>query len=475
MNPGAAPDPKQVQRIVAHPYRLHCCRHFLLRVVDAKEARKFISRLPVTDASVPDDVLESAKEACAVNIGFTWVGLEALKVPKPYLRVFQEKAGAFVDGANVRAARRLSDTGPSAVQWWEPEFRHQRVHILLTLHADSEGELNRCTDKLRALPGANGLGGWAPMDGAHLGQNRDERTVHFGFRDGIANPTIRRWPPGNPGKPRRQDFEAGEFVLGYKNENGFNPWLLVNPSGGPNPWQRPLARIEPDFFWNGSFCAFRKMAQHEDEFHEHVRRWAQRMDPPASEEYVRAKICGRWDNGRVGRPGETQAPTDPVGELDDFEFLPHDRKGEGCPFGSHIRRMNPRDDPVVPSRKRPLLRRSMPYGPSYSGGGDTRERGLLGLFFCANLEDQFEHLLCEWGDANPMGPANRGTSKDPFIGAYGEASVFDIPVPGRELRQLDDFRSFVTTRGTVYAFFPGLRGIELISRAPELEMRELQA
>ena len=479
MNPGAAPEPGQIQRIVAYPYRLHCSRHFLLHVVNARDARKFISGLRVADASVVDDVQAFGKDGCAVNIGFTWVGLDALEVPKPYLRLFQEKARAFAEGPSVRAARRLADTGPSSVQWWEPRFRHEQAHVLLTLHADSAQQLERCTENLRKLPGAKALDGWEPIDGAHLDQDRDKRTVHFGFRDGVANPTIRNWPPGNPGKPRRQDFEAGEFVLGYQNENGFNQWLLVNPGGGANPWQFPLAHVDPHFFWNGSFCAFRKMEQHEEAFHDHVAQWAKRMNPRATDEYVRAKICGRWDNGRVVRPGETTAPTNPIADLDDFDFIStnpaeDDSKGEGCPFGSHIRRMNPRNDPVVPSRKRPLLRRSMPYGPKYSRSGDKEERGLLGLFFCANLEDQFEHLLSEWGDANPMGPANRGTSKDPFTGAYGGKSLFDIPVPGEEPRQLQGFRSFVTTRGTVYAFFPGLRGIELISRAPDLKMPELK-
>lgn len=474
MNPGRAPQPGQVQRIVAYPYRLHRSRHFLLRIVDARHARKFISGLRVADASIVDDVQEFGKDGCALNIGFTWAGLEALEVPKPYLRVFQEKATAFAEGPNVRAARRLADTGPSAVQWWEPRFRHRQTHVLLTLHADTLPQLERCSQSLQQMPGAKGLDGWQPIDGGHLGQNRDERTVHFGFRDGIANPTIRNWPPANPAKPRRQDFEAGEFVLGYKNENGFNPWLLVDPAGGASPWQFPLAHVDPHFFWNGSFCAFRKMEQHEEEFRHYVAQWAKRMNPRATDAYVRAKICGRWDDGRLMRPGETAPPAAPVADLDDFDFS-QDPKGEGCPFGSHIRRMNPRDDPVVPSRKRPLLRRSMPYGLAFSGPGDTEQRGLLGLFFCANLEDQFEHLLCEWGAANPMGPFNPGTAKDPFTGAYGGKSVFDIPVPIEESpKQLDGFRSFVTTRGTVYAFFPGLQGIELISRAPELKMPELK-
>ena len=77
--------------------------------------------------------------------------------------------------------------------------------------------------------------------------------------------------------------------------------------------------------------------------------------------------------------------------------------------------------------------------------------------------DQFEHLLSQWGDATPMGPPNRGTAKDPFIGARTQrGEIFDIPVPGEKRRELDAFRPFVTTRGTLYAFFPGLAALSWI-------------
>jgi hypothetical protein len=106
----------------------------------------------------------------------------------------------------------------------------------------------------------------------------------------------------------------------------------------------------------------------------------------------------------------------------------------------------------------------MPYGPKFDHEPD-KPRGLLGLFFCASLEDQFEHLLIEWGNANPMGPDNRGNAKDPLVGNYQDPrAFFDIPMPGEPLRQLDAFTRYVTTRGTLYAFFPSLGTIGRIAR-----------
>ncbi|MFO1268729.1 MAG: hypothetical protein U1F67_19375 [Rubrivivax sp.] len=54
---------------------------------------------------------------------------------------------------------------------------------------------------------------------------------------------------------------------------------------------------------------------------------------------------------------------DPV--TNNFTFgKDNDPHGFGCPFASHIRRTNPRQDPLAPSRRRPLFRRGIPYGRS---------------------------------------------------------------------------------------------------------------
>ena len=60
------------------------------------------------------------------------------------------------------------------------------------------------------------------------------------------------------------------------------------------------------------------------------------------------------------KPGEKKAPRDetPRDQLDSFDFS-DDPDGQGCPFGSHIRRMNPRAERVAPFRERPLMRRGM--------------------------------------------------------------------------------------------------------------------
>jgi deferrochelatase/peroxidase EfeB len=476
--PPESPQKADVQRLVVRGYTLNRSRHFVLQVRDPAAARRFLKELVcgrmITNATIDhsDAALLNLHGHCPANIGFSFRGLEALQLDLAYLRVFQEKSPAFAEGAYARAAQRLADTGDSAARCWDECFRPDRAHVLLSIYADEQCELDARARALERLPGAGGLENWKlVLDGCHLSRDRKKRTVHFGFRDGISDPPIEGFPEREPTLrwPAPKAHAAGEFLLGYANDEGFNPWLLVNPSTLPNPWLPPSARVDAGFFRNGSFAAFRKIEQHEREFRAFVSLWATKFG--VSEEYVRAKLVGRWDDGHVVQPGEECPPAPPRSpearrkddtRLNDFDFS-IDREGEGCPFGAHIRRMNPRADPVVPFRRRPLARRGMPYGPPYEPASAAR-RGLLGLFFCASLEDQFEHLLGQWGNANPMGPDNRGTAKDPIIGNHEDpAAMFDIPMAGESLRPISGFAPLVATRGTLYAFYPGLKALRKIA------------
>ncbi|MDP1534447.1 MAG: hypothetical protein Q8L92_12805, partial [Rubrivivax sp.] len=346
-----------------------------------------------------------------------------------------------------RAAQRLVDSGASAAAHWSEAFQPPQAHLLISLHADGRAELTAMTAKLQALDGAAGLTGWQrPLDAAHLGRERERRTEHFGFVDGVSRLPI-RWTAND----RDGDHVLGSFLLGHPNDAGVDLWRLA---------ARPQLAA---FLRDGSFGALRQMEQDVARFQSFVQAQSQAL--AASTDYVMAKLCGRWPNGMPIQPGQTTAPPvagDPVTN-DAFDFRA-DPRGEGCPFGAHIRRMNPRADPIVPSsRRRPLIRRGMPYGPAYVPGEPSppkEPRGLLGLFFCASLEDQFEHLLAEWGDLNPMGPDNRGRARDPLIGQHnGDGSRLEVPMAGAPSRWIGGLQTFTTTRGTLYAFYPGAQGL----------------
>ena len=115
------------------------------------------------------------------------------------------------------------------------------------------------------------------------------------------------------------------------------------------------------------------------------------------------------------------------------------RRGSRCPVGAHIRRVNPRGQPVagqgVPggsNNSHRLIRRGLPYGPTYdpSEPYDGIERGMLFQFINSNIENQYEFVLRQWVNDSEFAGAVRlhPKSKDPLIGTQDPAeSIFVIP------------------------------------------------
>jgi deferrochelatase/peroxidase EfeB len=449
----------KIQRIVVTGNKCDHARYLLLRIAPApadersapgepdrvaRQARRWLGAMAdELRLAAPRDADDPDRDAtqCSVGLGLSYRALERLALPREILSVFEDRAPGFAEGAYFRAARRLADTGASDSEHWEPAFAPD-AHVLVTLHGANPDTIASRMARLQRLDGADALTGWdTRFDGAHLGQDPTDRRVHFGLKDGITKVLLEGVYPG---APRHDVHKNGEVLLGHDNDAGFDPWVLAD---------RP-DRVA-DFFRNGSFGIFRKVAQDVPAFKTFVETAAGRLG--VSPEYLVAKMVGRWDDGQVVDAASPSTPPPPLpagAPIDDFTFA-NDPKGFGCPFGSHIRRMNPRSDTIVPKRLRPLVRRGIPYGPSFERGPAEADRGLFGLFFCASIEDQFEHLIAEWGDKKPMGVDNRGDAKDPLAGNHGpQHTVFDIPRPDGESLKVTGLQPFCTTRGTVYTFFP---------------------
>jgi len=449
---------KEVQRLAVLGYsKAECSRHLILKVADADKARAFLAEL----LSRNELTFSDAKVDCGINVGFTFRGLEAVRLPDRYLRELRTKAPAFSEGARARAARRLGDAGASAAERWEPSFDFDTAHVLISIHGASEDEIEGAVKRLTEAGAGKAFKNWQAegLRAAHLPNSRTAsdgsriRFAHFGFRDGIAQPKI---AVADDREATPVPFNAGELLLGYENQQNFNRWADSETSDD-----------NKQFFVNGCFAIVRKMEQNEALFNGYLDTQVAALRtayPNISTEFLKAKLCGRWPDGSLIKPGEWQnlKPEDPP--LDDFKFKQvGDAQGLGCPFGSHIRRTNPRDDDVAPTRRRPLFRRGMPYGPLYSERKDA-PRGLIGLFFCASIEDQFEHVMSEWVEKTPLGPPNRGTAKDPLVGHNDDpGSGFDIPLQGGGSIPLTGFAPFVTTRGTLYTFFPSRAALREIS------------
>jgi deferrochelatase/peroxidase EfeB/predicted acylesterase/phospholipase RssA len=446
---------RQVQRLALSGSDFDFSCHLVLEVEDASSARKFLESVLREQGwvsfgerdRVRKDGGDDAREP-AVSIGFTYRGLQALGVPDRYLNELRLKASAFCEGAPARAALRLGDTGSCAAERWESMFAFDRAHVLISIHGPNRGAVDAMAERLADTAGGRaGFTGWGGgLPAEHLTNDKRNRTVHFGFRDNLARPRIveKEFDPPN------LRHRAGELVLGYLNDAEFNRW------------DNELTAYDvAQFFRNGSFAVLRKIEQNEKCFNDYLDEQARALG--VKKEYLKAKLCGRWPNGARVMPGhDLVEPSEPKPE-ESFDFT-DDPEGFGCPFGAHIRRTNPRGDSIAPQRLRPLFRRGMPYGPKYGDGTEHKKRGLIGLFFCASIEDQFEVVVSEWVEKKPMGPRHLGNAKDPLVGHHDDEAFFHIPQENGPGIKLTGFEPFVTTCGTLYAFFPSLSALRDIAR-----------
>jgi deferrochelatase/peroxidase EfeB len=473
-----------IQGFILRGYKMPMVRHFLLTVGVAAEARKLLGRFvnrneadapQITTAEDwhvgfepgpgdnPADVPRRKPDYC-LNLGITWSGLVALEVKDRVTTLSFKSFGAFIAGAADRA-KLVGDIGESDPQHWVGGFGNGSDHVLLTLHAMSPEAMTRYSNRLVGLfaEGAAFREIWR-ADGMALMEVRDGETVptfkvHFGYTDGISMTTIRGGPERYP-PDHQQPCEPWLFVLQDDAENYFVP----------EPRELGL---------NGSFAVFKMIETDVVAFENCLQSNKDKIDP----ELLAAKICGRWRNGvPLMLSPETDSPssTIPAEQLNNFEYVNADGSGDPrgvrCPVGAHMRRINPRGQPVSgqgqpggSNNTHRLIRRGLPYGPAYdpSQPGDGIERGLLGYFINSSIENQYEFVLGHWVNDSEFAGAVRlpPKSKDPMIGTQDPAeSIFAIPqTSGAPPIKLMGFSSFVTTRAAAYCFLPSVTAIRFIA------------
>jgi len=435
--------------------------------------------------------LKKEKPRTAVNVALTAEGLRACGLPEHVLRTFPAE---FKDGmTSADRSRILGDTDESTPAFWElggPAT--DPVHAVLFLFAADEAALHALCRAQRAILAA--CPGVAEIPGsAQQGYRPDTATEHFGFHDGIAQPSIAGL--GEEGVP------TGEFILGYENHYGLMPPTPVVPRSLDaeailprlkNPYH--VAEDLGDLGLNGSYLAYRKLQQHVAAFWQFMSQEAARggvMDA-ARTVWLAAKCVGRWPSGAplVLTP-DTDNPA--LGDRDDF-FYADDADGLACPWGAHVRRAHPRDalKPYPPPQSlrmtaaHRLLRRGRVYGPPLFDSSllqrlssseardalvnlkdDGRPRGIHFLCVNANLKSQFEFVQQTWCNNVHFGGLN--DNPDPLLGdrrkAHERPGRMTIPREGGSLRTRPLPR-FVTVKAGAYLFMPSLTALRFLASAP---------
>jgi Dyp-type peroxidase family len=375
-----------------------------------------------------------------VTVAFTWNGLRALGVDEASLATFPEE---FKQGMVARAAM-LGDTGANHPDNWVGGLASPDLHAIAILFARDSAERLRCLSEhaklLERCPGVEllsslDLEATPPFDYAH---------DHFGYRDRLSQPVIEgtgEQPTPGSGAP----LKAGEFILGYPDEDG-------PPANLPQP--EILSR-------NGSYMAYRRLEEHLGAFRDFLRQHGQ---TPEEQEFIAAKLMGRWRSGAplvLAPEQDDPALGADMQRNNDFNYKQMDPHGYAVPLGSHCRRMNPRDTAHNMNRRR-MIRRGATYGPLLPEGApeDGVERGIAAFVICGSLIRQFEFAQNVW--INDRNFHELGNEHDPIIGT--QDGTLEFKIPKRPIRRrITGLPAFTTVRGGAYFFLPGVKALRYLS------------
>ena len=467
----AALELSEIQAYLINDYKaMVSSKYYLLQVKDTTAAKKFLTSVAnsITHAHTP------INETC-LNIGFTSKGLIALGYNNEenmhtFSREFRE---GMVTPHRQRLLGDFDSSDPSKWQWGGTS--NERVDLILMVFGKNDSIAENYFQNLKQKfePGFSVV---HTLNGKALPNDRE----HFGFRDGISQPVIKGSGVNQAGN--NNDINPGEFVLGYKNEYNIYPdtpllkvqqgklELLADNAGVYK--NHDSGKTYKDFGRNGTYFVLRQLEQNVDAFWNFLKK--QTIDEhgnTSNQESTKlaAKMMGRWPSGA---PLVDHPDTDPGGDRDDnsFSYIKKDKDGEKCPFGSHIRRMNPRDHfeestPGVSlelTRRHRIMRRVRSYGEDFIGSAENHkpngEVGLLFGCFNANISKQFEFIQYTW--ANSPKFKRLYDDPDPIIGirekpAPGVKQNFTIPQKTVN-KVIPDLQRFVTVKGGAYFFFPSV-------------------
>ncbi len=372
------------------------------------------------------------KSPVSLAMALSFQGLKALGVPQESLASFPPE---FQQGMVARAEE-LGDVGENAPEHWEKPLGSPDVHLVVVGLAPDSARLETAIHHAREA--IRDLAGVVPIWQQDVHSSADLRNM-FGFADGIGHPAVEG--SGIPGtNPYEEPLKAGEFVLGYEDE-------IHSISQIPQP--EVLRR-------NGTYAVFRKLHTRVAAFRQHLH---QRAKSRSEEMWLAAKIVGRWPSGAplALAPDKDDPGLGADPNRNNAFMFGDDPRGLKSPFGSHVRRMNPRDSIIIGvPRLHRMIRRGTNYGPPLPPGvqeDDGIDRGLLFAFVGAHLDRQFEFIQKEW--ANDGKFIGAPAEKDPLVSSSGER---EFTIPKQPIRlHLKGLPAFVVNRGGEYCFMPGLR------------------
>lgn len=515
-----------MQGLIVRGYKtLTAATYILLKITDVAAATKYFDFLAVNHITTG----EKLKKEEAVNIAFTRSGIARLlndDILNTFSREFIEGM-SFRQGADKKRDQNTKMPGGEGIESAEPEERpmmlgdrgknhpsnwhwgneNKPVDVLLMVYAKNKQALEELTTNI--------------FTNRHQGveivylastyeYNPDNPREHFGFMDGISQPTIKGFSKENEVEDKRTHINPGEFILGYENEyNSFSPSPFVNRNAATEGLDaHPVDPEKDDLGKNGTYLVFRQIEQFVEAFWEYMYNHTKEIAASKTEQAVKlgAKMVGRWPDGRplVQAPGSGCPVTDVT--LNDFTYADTDKDGLMCPLGAHIRRANPRDhihagrspkDSLDLSKKHRMLRRGRIYGepvdkdfnidniihhhslngshafnntakkPVTTNIGIENENAVRGIHFICLVSDiarQFEFVQNVW--ANTSSFAALHNEVDPIMSPRPtpeQPDCHEFTTPQEMTRnRYKNIPEFTTVVGGAYFFMPGMKALKYI-------------
>src|SRR5438552_5399920 len=187
-------DQRDLQGNILAGYAFDHALFIFLRVTDPGMGRRRLGQLAegdqITTAVRLEDQFDNVETAVTANIAFTHEGLRALGAPERVLRAFPID---YRQGMGARAEL-LGDDGASASARWELGIRPGDAHALITLTGQDPDVLGQWRARIEERAAGE-------HSGAHVVHTiatsvlKDPQTgtvarEHFGFADGLAQPSI---------------------------------------------------------------------------------------------------------------------------------------------------------------------------------------------------------------------------------------------------------------------------------------------
>ena len=408
-----------------------------------------------------------AEEVLALALAASALGPDRLALTPGDLATFSP---AFLNGMSAPPrARALSDVGVSAPEGWAWGGPVHPVDALLVLYDKYDWRLR---DRLKAMAaGLGDFGHTVVSTVRHLPLANGRMSEPFGFTDGVSQPLVRGIDPAGA-DPSATLHEAGEFVLGYRDNRGFlPPSPSVAAARDPGGLLHRLEDGRHDLGRNGTYLVARQLDQDVGAFQAWLDEAAARVcagtsslaavPPGLAQELIAAKLVGRWRNGSA----TAQHPAFPgVHDRNDFLYGSVDPSGLGCPLGAHTRRANPRDSFAPGSDQQLALtnrHRVLRVGRQYAATEPDGKPGLMFMCVNADIGRQFEFIQQTW----LMGRNFHGLDgeRDALMRPDGhKPCIFTIHTPHGPLR-LPLQQSFVTVRGGEYFFMPGREALHVLT------------